>query len=158
MKHLMALPLLTASVIAAALAILLAGVMHPVSGYTRVLAANWHISLPHYAGEVYAAEEDESWLGDGNRYHVFRYSDKAAIAQAVGWQSGDTKEIRAAVEAIIGVGTVDGTGIAGLNVPQDKKPDYGRCRWFALRGRDDFRNRLYLLLNGDTLYVVEQFF
>jgi len=128
-----------------------------VNGYNRTLSANWELSLPDYAGVAYEAD-DSGWMGDGDRYHVFRYADGTAIGVAVGWQSGEDPAVTAAVREVLGPGAADGCGISGLNVPEDEWPDFSACRWFSARGADDARNELYLLLDGNTLYVVERFF
>jgi hypothetical protein len=141
----------------AALAVVLAWAAdYAANDYTHTIAANWRLSLPRYAEEVYTADSGDSWLGDGDRYHVVRYAKGSGIGYAVSWHREEDPAVTEAAEEILGTG--GRSGLAGLNVPQAEKPDYADCRWFTVQHPSDDRNRLYLFLNGDTLYVVERFF
>lgn len=151
-KKLMTIPLLAAVALAIGLTV---GVQRQISDYTRVIAKNWKLSLPRYAEELYECD-DSGWTGDGDRYHILRYAQETAIHQAVGWQHGDSEKIREQVMEVIGTGTADGTGLAGLNVPKQWLPDFNRCRWFVMDG-DEPGEHLWLLLDGDTLYAAERF-
>lgn len=117
--------------------------------YTQILALNWELTLPSYEKEIYTTDSGQSFHGDGERYHVFRYGADSPISTAVSWQSGEDAAVVSGTEAILNT----------LDVPEEHRPDFAHCQWFTKPHPSDTRNKLYLLWDSGTreLYVAELF-
>lgn len=77
--------------------------------YVRVIEANWSIKLPASYDEIYKTDSGPSFLGDGQRYHVFEVRDHNTVIDAVAWKSGPNSTIEAAIAKIIRELKVDPT-------------------------------------------------
>lgn len=139
------------TVIALTLSVLLAGsvlllVLLP-KDYMDVIAANWDLELPESDRCLYETDSGPSPHGDGERYHVFRYTVSGSQGIHVAWQSTPSQEVQGQVTDILD----------GLSVPREWRPDLTECRCFTMTACDS--SELYLLLNsaGTRLYVVEFF-
>lgn len=121
-----------------------------IFGYGAVLKANWGISLPAGAREIYAQDSGESFLGDGLRYHVF--SCKAGTRLSFDWETEEQATIfhesrRAAAE----------DWLSELLVPEEEQPDFEKCVCWYQSQSDN--SEILLLWEEDEgrLYVLESF-
>ena len=137
------------AVIALALSVLLAGSVLLLAllpkDYTDVIAANWGLELPESDRCLYETDSGPSPRGDGERYHVFRYTVPGSQGIHVAWQDVPSQEVRGRVTDILD----------SLSVPREWRPDLTECHCFTMTACGS--SQLYLLLNsaGTRLYVVE---
>lgn len=55
--------------------------------YYTTIYQNWSINLPKSYQEVYSKDSGSSFLGDGERYHVFQYENVSDIKESLVWNS-----------------------------------------------------------------------
>lgn len=125
-----------------------------LTDYGRVLRINWGIALPKGAGcrQVYSAETEQSFLGDGLRYHVFSCRDGEAADGMLSWLPAPvrTKYSGSAADAVQ-------CWLDALDVPAEQRPDLSGCRiWY-----DSQPDHSEILVLWDEtaarLYVAESF-
>lgn len=136
--------------------VLIAGIVGwgVMTNYSRVLNANWGISLPFKAlcTEIYEKDSGASFHGDGIRYHVFSYKYEDYIDLMFAWGSGQHgtnyyPSVSEAAEA----------WLDKINVPDEQRPSYSEClSWH--RSRDDNSEIIFFWDNDENrLYIVESF-
>lgn len=116
------------------------------SSYTEIIKANWEISLPNGYKEIYEKDSGASFLGDGQRYHIFRYKDIEAVNECIEWYVGTNVVVKTEVEEVL----------EGLDVPEDMWPNLTtEYKYYSKLKLDS--SRLYLIFNEELkeLYIVE---
>lgn len=117
--------------------------------YTEIIDMNWSIKLPDSYKEIYAIDSGASFHGDGERYHVFQYTNENDINQAVNWESNKDKYIETEVNKVL----------SELNVPEENMPDFQISYKYYTQLKDD-SSKIYLLYVNNTkkLYVIEDIY
>lgn len=112
-------------------------------GDPYVMRINWGIQLPDGYEELYGTSEKGR---DGNRYHVVRYGDESVLDDLLSWG-----------EAPYGANfkSFSETVLDAMEVPLEFRPDYEASGWYYTSQTDDNRDKLLLLRDGNTLYIVE---
>jgi len=57
------------------------------NNYDTIIYQNWSIHLPKSYQEVYSKDSGSSFLGDGERYHVFQYNKLSDIKESLVWEN-----------------------------------------------------------------------
>ena len=82
--------------------------------YSNIIKSNWNIELPSEYIEIYSDDSGESFLGDGERYHVFKYEDNSNIDKVLDWKTGKNDSIESNVKRII----------SSLDIPSEYSPTF----------------------------------
>ena len=123
--------------------------------YSVAMEANWGISLPYKAlcSEIYAEGSGPSFLGDGIRYHVFKYKYEDYIDLMFAWSATEHEKLH--------YGSVSEAADAWLDeieVPKDKRPDYYVCGSWHRSKEDNSEIIFFWDSEQNLIYVVENFF
>lgn len=121
-----------------------------IFGYGAVLKANWGISLPAGAQEIYEQDSGESFLGDGLRYHVF--SCEAGTRLSFDWETEERATLfhesrRAAAE----------DWLSQLSVPAEEWPDFEKSACWYQSQSDNSELLLFWDESAGRLYALESF-
>ena len=127
--------------------ILLVGVGYLYQKYTTALYANWSIRLSINYTEVYSNDSGPSFLGDGERYHVFRYKDINDIENDL---ECETKKNTIVENNVIQI-------IDNLKIDSKYQINFNQTYKYYEKYSGD-GSSLYLILIDNLLYVVESFF
>lgn len=124
--------------------------------YSRVLNANWGISLPYKAlcSEVYAKDSGASFHGDGIRYHVFSYKYEDYIDLMFAWSSNNNHKT-------LFHDSYSETAeewLDELNVPDEWRPDYEKCYYWYKAQEDNSQLIIFWDNDANQLYIAEEFF
>lgn len=118
-------------------------------GYSEILKANWDINLPAGYELVYEKDSGPSFLGDGERYHIFRYEHAERVNHYIGWYKGNSAVLES--EA--------GEVLKALDIPEDMLPDFTKEYKYYMK-RDKDSSKLYLIFYEDSkeVYIIENIF
>lgn len=116
--------------------------------YSNIIKSNWNIELPSEYKEVYFCDTGSSFLGDGERYHIFQYEENSNIGSSLNWKADKNIMIESTVFGIL----------SSLNVPSEYFPDFEQEYKYYLRNEEDL-SKLYIILSKDKdmVYIVENF-
>lgn len=126
-----------------------------LTDYSRVLDANWGISLPFKArySEIYEKDSETSFHGDGVRYHMFSYKYEDYIDLMFAWGGSPEHETlyypSVSDAAEVWLDTID--------VPEEHRPDYSAC--FSWNRAKEDNSEIIFFWNPEVnrLYIVENF-
>lgn len=113
--------------------------------YSNVLNSNWSIDLPKEYEEVYSSGDKESFLGDGKRYHVFKYHTDD-INSCIDWSVNKDLKLESSVNDIL----------KNLNVPEENMIDFNNeYKYFYKKESDS--SKLYIIFMSDSynVYILE---
>lgn len=115
--------------------------------YLSVIRDNWKISLPKDCRLIYQTDSGASFLGDGERYHIFQYDSNAAPNLPVS-EGAVSPEDRKAIEEIL----------SRIKVEKTREPAFDTITHVGVRKRND-TSSLYLCYScqNKILYVIENF-
>lgn len=119
--------------------------------YNKVLESNWGILLAKGYKEVYSTDTGDSFLGDGQRYHVFGYKEKLKQEEIEKFSSKRNIKVEEEAEGIL----------IQLGVSKEKRPDFSKeYYWYKKVDDTDSRNNLYLIyvIEDNRVYVIEEFY
>ena len=124
-----------------------------LTNYSDVLKINWNIELPKYSiKEIYNANSDSSFHGDGIRYHVFSYKDEEKIKDMLNWFSEEKETIYYSTYS-------EGVNnwLNEIKVQKENYPNYSNCKYWYDRKNDN--SEIVILWNSTKamLYIVEYF-
>ena len=124
------------------------------SDYSRVIEANWGISLPWKARltEIYEKDAGPSFHGDGVRYHVYSYKYEDYIDLMFAWPPTEYPTNYYATTSEAAEVWLD-----EIDVPAEERPDYEKCcSWH--KSQDDNSEIIFFWDNDlNHLYIVENF-
>ena len=117
--------------------------------YTEIIDRNWSIKLPNSNKEIYSIDSGASFLGDGERYHIFEYTKENEINQSVNWENNKNKSIETEI----------GKVLFQLNVPKENMPNFQSNYKYFTTVKHDY-SKIYLIFITDTkkLYVIEDMY
>ena len=124
-----------------------------LSNYSNVLKANWNVELPKNSiKEIYSANSDSSFHGDGIRYHIFSYKNENKIEELFNWSIEEKETIfySSYSESV-------NNWLNKIKVSQENYPDYSNCKyWYK---KQDDNSEIIILWNSkeNKLYIVESF-
>ena len=125
-----------------------------LSDYSRVIEANWGITLPWQARltEVYQRDSGASFHGDGVRYHVYSYQYEDYIDLMFAWPPTEypTNYYATTSEAA-------GAWLDEIDVPADKRPNYANCSSWHTSQKDNSEIIFFWDSEQNLLYIVENF-
>lgn len=113
--------------------------------YSNVLNSNWSIDLPKEYEEVYSSGGKESFLGDGKRYHVFKYHTDD-INSCIDWSVNKDLKLESHVNDILKT----------LNVPEENMVDFNNEYKYFYKMESD-SSKLYIIFIPDSynVYILE---
>lgn len=114
--------------------------------YTEIINSNWDIKLPNSYKEIYSIDSGASFLGDGERYHIFEYEYKDITNMDLNWQENKNAEVEPTINEIL----------INLDVPQINIPNFNKgYRYYSKTEKDHSEIYLILFPNTKRLYVIE---
>ena len=123
------------------------------TGYSRVLEANWGISLPFRSLYTEIYENDASGFhGDGLRYHVYRYKYEDYIDLMFAWRSRENETIFHSSYS-----EAAETWLDELQVPAEERPDYAACAYWYKAQEDHSELIVFWDQERNRLYILESF-
>ncbi len=124
-----------------------------LSNYSNVLKINWNIELPkNTIKEIYSANSDLSFNGDGIRYHIFSYKNENKIEELFNWSIEEKETIfySSYSESV-------NNWINKIKVSKENYPNYSNCKyWYE---KQDDNSEIIILWDSkeNKLYIVESF-
>lgn len=117
--------------------------------YTEIIDINWSIKLPDSYKEIYSIDSGADFHGDGERYHIFEYTEENEINQSLNWENNKDNSIETEIEKVL----------SQLNVPKENMPNFQSNYKYYTIGKDD-NSKIYLIFTTDSkkLYVVEDMY
>jgi len=114
--------------------------------YSNVIQANWEVELPLEYKEIYSIDSGPSFLGDGQRYHIFEYANKDEIEEVLNWQSGKNIIMESSIISIL----------KALKVPDEYIPKLERDYKYYFKTKND-SSMLYIVFSEEAnrVYIVE---
>ena len=115
--------------------------------YLKIVKENWDISLPTNCKEIYQAESEADFHGDGFRYHVFQYKTDITLNGLVPEQDFSKAD----------TGSISWI-LSQLHVEKEHYPDFNHITFSAVKKHSD-NSKLYLCYSSQrVLYVIEEFY
>lgn len=144
-------------VLAAVAVILIAGCCigwKVFSAYSRVIEANWGITLPWKARltEIYEKDSGASFHGDGVRYHVYSYKYEDYIDLMFAWPPTEYPTIYYGTTSEAAEAWLD-----EIDVPAEERPDYEKCSSWHKSQEDNSEIIFFWDSEQNHLYIVENF-
>lgn len=116
--------------------------------YSNIIRENWNIELSSEYKEIYSDDSGGSFLGDGERYHVFEYIDCIDIEKSLDWKSDKNAIMEANVLKIL----------SSLNVPSEKLPNFEEeYKYYSKKDGDSSKLYIVFLPAMKMVYVIEDF-
>ena len=124
------------------------------SDYSRVIEANWGISLPWKARltEIYKKDAGASFHGDGVRYHVYSYKYEDYIDLMFAWPPTEYPTNYYATTSEAAEVWLD-----EIDVPAEERPDYEKCCSWHKSQEDNSEIIFFWDSEQNRLYIVENF-
>lgn len=124
------------------------------SDYSRVIEANWGISLPWKARltEIYQQDSGASFHGDGVRYHVYSYKYEDYIDLMFAWPPTKYPTTFYATTSEAAEVWLD-----EIAVPAEERPDYAKCSSWHKSQEDNSEIIFFWDSEQNRLYIVENF-
>ena len=124
-----------------------------LSNYSNVLKTNWNIELPKNSiKEIYSANSDASFHGDGIRYHIFSYKNENKIEELFNWSIEEKETIfySSYSESV-------NNWLNEIKVSKENYPNYSNCKYWY--NKQDDNSEIIILWDSikDRLYIVESF-
>lgn len=116
-------------------------------GYNEILKANWDISLPKGYEQIYEKDSGPSFLGDGERYHIFRYKHAERVNHYIDWKDKKNILLEDKVSKVL----------SNLTLEEEHYPDFHKEYKYYFTNSDD-SSELYVIFFEDEskVYVVEE--
>lgn len=113
-------------------------------GYAEILKVNWDVSLPSGYKQIYEKDSGPSFLGDGERYHIFTYKHAERVNHYVDWKDKKNTLFEDEVSKIL----------SSLDVPKEYYPDFKKdYKCYFTKNYDS--SKLYIIFVESNIYVVE---
>jgi len=124
------------------------------SAYSRVIEANWGITLPWKARltEIYEKDSGASFHGDGVRYHVYSYKYEDYIDLMFAWPPTEYPTNFYATTSEAAEVWLD-----EIDVPAEERPDYTKCSSWHTSQKDNSEIIFFWDSEQNLLYIVENF-
>ena len=124
-----------------------------LSNYSSVLKINWNIKLPkNIIKEIYSANSDSSFHGDGIRYHIFSYKNENKVEELFNWSIEEKETIfySSYSESI-------NNWLNKIKVSKENYPNYSNCKYWY--NKKDDNSEIIILWDSkeNKLYIVESF-
>ena len=122
-----------------------------LSNYSNVLKINWNIELPkNTIKEIYNANSDSSFHGDGIRYHIFSYKNENKIEELFNWSIEEKETIfySSYSESV-------NNWLNNIKVSKENYPNYSNCKYWY--DKQDDNSEIIILWDSkeNKLYIVE---
>ena len=116
--------------------------------YSNVIKSNWNIELSSKYKEIYSADTGQSFLGNGNRYHILEYINNKDIENALEWQEYKSEKTE---DFLI-------EELNSLNVPKEYLPDFNSYYKYYSKSKGSYNNiSIRYFVESNRLYIYEQF-
>ena len=124
-----------------------------LSNYSSVLKINWNIKLPkNIIKEIYSANSDSSFHGDGIRYHIFSYKNENKVEELFNWSIEEKETIfySSYSESV-------NNWLNKIKVSKENYPNYSNCKYWY--NKKDDNSEIIILWDSkeNKLYIVESF-
>lgn len=117
--------------------------------YTKIIDRNWSIKLLDSYKKIYSIDSGANVHGDGERYHIFQYTNENDVKKSVNQESNKNKSIETEIDKVL----------YELNVPKENMPDFQNSYKYYTLSKED-SSKIYLVFISDTekLYVIEDIY
>ena len=109
--------------------------------YSNIIEKNWGINLSKEYEEIYNKDE-KSFLGDGNRYHLFQYKNPININKNFDWINEKNSSIESQILKILGE----------LDVEEKYMPNFEKNYKYYFKSNQD-SSKIYILYFEDEKKV-----
>ena len=122
-----------------------------LTNYSNVLKINWNIKLPKVK-EIYSANTDTNFHGDGIRYHIFSYKNEDKIEKLFNWSTKERETIyySSYSESV-------SNWLGKIKVSKENYPNYSNCKYYYNKQNDNSEIIILWDDNENKLYIVESF-
>ncbi|MFQ9823291.1 MAG: hypothetical protein ACLRXI_08300 [Clostridia bacterium] len=119
-----------------------------ITKYSKIIYSNWKINLPNKYEEIYSYQ-DKSFLGDGNKYHIFKYEDKINLSSYINFIDGKNIILENEIKK----------GIKIANISEKYLPNFNEEYKYYIKEKDD-SSKIYMvyILNLNELYIFESLY
>lgn len=119
-----------------------------------IICLNWDLKLTKGSKEIYHQTSPSSFLGDGEKYHVFEYTD-SDISNLVTWQYSKNTSISSEFEDTI----VLIQESSNIEIPKEYLPNLNQDYKFYKAIKYD-SSKLYIvhIENTNKVYILENIF
>ncbi|MEG2016949.1 MAG: hypothetical protein RR128_00655 [Clostridium sp.] len=114
--------------------------------YAEIPKENWDISLPKGYEQIYEKDSEPSFLGDGERYHIFRYKHAERVNHYIDWKDKKNILLEDEVSKVL----------SNLNLEEEYYPDFKQDYKYYFTNSDD-SSKIYIIFveSESKIYVVE---
>ena len=124
-----------------------------LTNYSNILKLNWNIELPKNSiKEIYSANSDPSFHGDGIRYHIFSYKNEDKIKGLFSWSDEEKETIyySSYSESV-------NNWLNKIKVSKENYPNYSNCKYWYNKQNDNSEIIILWDSKENKLYIVESF-
>lgn len=116
--------------------------------YSNILSENWNLKISENYEQVYSKDSGESFLGDGKRYHVFKYNDNEVINKNFDWKSEKNLDIELQIQKILN----------DLDINKEQYPNF--IENYKYYESIDHTSKLYIIYfeNEGIVYIIEDIY
>ena len=116
--------------------------------YLDTICSNWGIQLSESYKETYSIDSGTSFLGDGERYHVFKCDNFEAVEDDINWKKENNEDIKKKISSTI----------VHLAIKSDFELNLKADYEYYYMQKDDM-SKLFIIhpLNSNLIYVIENF-
>ncbi|HAT4186842.1 TPA: hypothetical protein I9007_002440 [Clostridium perfringens] len=116
--------------------------------YSNIIKSNWKIELPTEYNEIYSSDSGDSFLGDGQRYHIFEYKDNTNIIKSLNWQEDKNISVELNILKIL----------SDLDISSEFLPDFKYDYKYFFQVEPDL-SEIYIVFfeNLKKVYIIESF-
>lgn len=114
--------------------------------YSAIITMNWSVEIPKTYKEVYSKDSGASFHGDGERYHIFQYSNENDIIKAIDWIDGKNTLMEAQVNKVLNI----------LEIPIEAMPEFQADYKYYTKIKEDSSKLYFIFVTGTKkLYIIE---
>ncbi|MPQ44866.1 hypothetical protein [Clostridium tarantellae] len=116
--------------------------------YSNIIKSNWKIELPTEYNEIYSNDSGDSFLGDGQRYHIFEYKDTTNIIKSLNWQENKNINVELNILKIL----------SNLDISSEFLPDFKHDYQYFSQTEPD-SSEIYIVFFEELrkVYIIENF-
>ncbi|MGL5694782.1 MAG: hypothetical protein ACRCXA_11935 [Peptostreptococcaceae bacterium] len=118
----------------------------------EIIRINWDIELPKNSKEIFYESSEVNFLGDGEKYSVYKCEDEKSISVALDWKDDENKEIVDGFKDVIhSIKSYEGT-----KIPDEYIPNLTNGFLYYHKVLDD-NSKIYIMyIPGDSrIYISE---
>lgn len=115
-----------------------------INKYTFALKQNWNINLPINYEKIYEKEGSANILGEGYRYHIFKYKSSKKLENSLKWVTKTDLYENNIMDIL-----------KELGADEKYYPEFDAYKYYTTTNSDN--SRLYIIwnTNSNLVYIIE---